>query len=528
MSNKTIRNYYLKLLTIYSVAPTFVLISLLTLFAFSFDRSVRLESLRATLAKDKETVEQVIKRFQSSTSMVANSSLTEVALKFGDFGGYRTVVIPWIGNDESIQGFVMFDSDGIPKVSWPSGLSRLSTVAELNKRAGFSVSENMYAMSYEVFDSESADKLGSISFVTSLKALGLSHMNVVADDTGKCESLDTIDFLFVCMKESQSYRWAFSLLMILMSGAGLLLILFFSISKLATFLIAPVNSLHQGLSRIKEGKHVTWNGMFDQDSAPIFRPIGEHSSEAAFRYHELKSKSEEKSKITELARQMAHDIRSPLSALKSIFQTSKQHFPEECRDLLEMTIRRIEDIAADVLKRGRQVANRSEELEVAEINSAIREIVNEKNIQFGGGKGPIVVSSLMHDPGYVFINSVAFKRALSNLIANAIEAVGEQGVVEVQTSTQESRIIIKIIDNGVGIPPHILSNLGKAPLTTSKDGLQTGNGIGVYQAHRLFFSAQGSIRFESLVGKGTTVTIDLPEADKSSLDLYLFRPQFDH
>src|SRR5262249_24085192 len=111
------------------------------------------------------------------------------------------------------------------------------------------------------------------------------------------------------------------------------------------------------------------------------------------------------------------------------------------------------------------------------------------------------------------------KRLMSNLINNSFEALQSDGIVEVEAvegigseaglSDSSQWLTIKIRDNGIGIPPHILSRLGRHFVTYGKEGTSSGSGIGVYSAQRWLESWGGNLKIESKFGAGATVTLQL-------------------
>lgn len=113
----------------------------------------------------------------------------------------------------------------------------------------------------------------------------------------------------------------------------------------------------------------------------------------------------------------------------------------------------------------------------------------------------------------VTVPQTELTQVLINLIANAAQAVtarpGEGGLITVTTEEPgEGQLSIAIRDNGVGMPPEVLSRLGTPFFTTREEG----TGLGVANCQRLIGAAGGRMRIESTVGVGTTVTIVVPVA----------------
>lgn len=109
------------------------------------------------------------------------------------------------------------------------------------------------------------------------------------------------------------------------------------------------------------------------------------------------------------------------------------------------------------------------------------------------------------------VSPTEFVQVLFNLIQNAWQALGEGGTsreVVINTQRRADFVDFQIIDGGVGIPPEILEKLG-TPFVSTKD---SGTGLGVAQCFRIVSKTGGSVKYESKLGHGTTVTVSLPIA----------------
>jgi len=237
------------------------------------------------------------------------------------------------------------------------------------------------------------------------------------------------------------------------------------------------------------------------------------------------------SALGSLATQVAHDIRSPLSALDVIAQSNSQ-MPEKKRVIIRCAIGRIRDIANNLIERNREIETilkrknvcipiqprskelREEQLPVQLLPSLIDPLITEKRIQHRSKIGVEIDEHLDASSYGLFaeIQPTEFKRVLSNLINNAVEALGDKGTVTVtltRSKSEEGQIEISVIDNGKGIPPEVLPHLGQRGETYGKDG---GSGLGLYHARTCAESWGGKLKIKSEVGKGTSVILYLPQA----------------
>jgi two-component system NtrC family sensor kinase len=113
---------------------------------------------------------------------------------------------------------------------------------------------------------------------------------------------------------------------------------------------------------------------------------------------------------------------------------------------------------------------------------------------------------------HVRMSSTELMQVLINVVSNGAQAVAARGVpngkVEIHAREQGGMLELQIQDNGVGMPPDVLSRAGTPFFTTRAEG----TGLGIAQCQRLVGTAGGRFLIESEQGKGTTVTIVLPTA----------------
>lgn len=194
----------------------------------------------------------------------------------------------------------------------------------------------------------------------------------------------------------------------------------------------------------------------------------------------------------EMALQVAHDIRSPLSALRIL--TNKMRGPSlDYRELLDGVVQRIESIANDLLQE-----NRCSEGFI-DIAQAAREVVDEKALEYTqdinlrGDKNGLIAQG----------DQNKFKRILSNLINNSIQARSQ--VINLTCDRNGELVLLTLSDDGEGIPKDILIQLGQRKVSTSVNG----NGIGLSSAFALVRSWDGDIDITSRLNRGTEVKLSL-------------------
>ncbi len=220
--------------------------------------------------------------------------------------------------------------------------------------------------------------------------------------------------------------------------------------------------------------------------------------------------------LADMAKQVTHDIRSPLTAL-DVAVADASSLPEEARILVRSATQRIKDISNNLLKKGQVLQSLEEPLienrSVQLLSSLVEVLVSEKRVQFRPRPGIEIEACLNAAYGiFANIDGAAFKRLLSNLINNSVESLDGKGKVEVCLTSKDEYACLTVTDNGRGIPDEILENIGKKGFSYGKSGIESGSGLGVYFAKLTVESWGGALKIDSKVGVGTTVTILLPQS----------------
>lgn len=234
-------------------------------------------------------------------------------------------------------------------------------------------------------------------------------------------------------------------------------------------------------------------------------------------YEFKEEKDRIKKKIGDIAVQVAHDIRSPLTALNVSLQHLPQ-IPEDQRIALRNASNRINDIANNLLEQYKAPEADSEKnskrLQVWLLAPLVDSIISEKRLQFEGR--PIELNIENSSEGFSAfskINAHDMKRLLSNLINNSAEAFSDKGGnITVLLDADSEHFFLKIKDNGSGIPKDKLEEVLKPGVSFKEKGM----GLGLPHAKQTIESWGGSLSLESVEGQGTTVSITLPRASAPS------------
>lgn len=260
---------------------------------------------------------------------------------------------------------------------------------------------------------------------------------------------------------------------------------------------------------------------FGNDAQLNFRELAEAQNQIAegIALRAKQSEMRVEAALGALAAQTAHDIRSPLAALDFIVRDLNQ-LPEEKRVLVRSAVTRINDIANNLLQHRRSGLGHTtfgDKLSGINLSSTcllttlIDSIVTEKRCQLRNSH-QIDIQHRWNSSAYgvfVSVNISDFKRVISNIITNGVEAIEGTGVVFIDSSLEAGKVNIIIQDNGKGMPAEVLQNAMSRPLTIGKEA---GNGLGLVHAKTSVESWNGKISIQSELGTGTRVSIVLPIA----------------
>ena len=217
------------------------------------------------------------------------------------------------------------------------------------------------------------------------------------------------------------------------------------------------------------------------------------------------TEAESARRVFRIAGQVAHDIRSPLAALRALV-ANLQVSPDE-KELASLAIERIDGIAKDVLSEYRLSGAKPTLLcpVIPVVESALREKVLECP------NGPSI--SLTHDlsKGYLArFDPKQFMRVISNLLNNAIEATNaNNGQIEIQLQDQNGFFRMLVSDRGRGIGVETLTAIREGGTTV---GNVNGHGLGLSHAISFVRAWGGTLEIESKPGKGTNVIVKLPNS----------------
>lgn len=227
-------------------------------------------------------------------------------------------------------------------------------------------------------------------------------------------------------------------------------------------------------------------------------------------------RSEVDSAIGTLVSQVAHDIRSPLAALK-VFQKHCLSIPENDRAILIAAIDRVEGIASNLLKSRSALKQKksplieNEQIKLQRIDCLLSLIVREKKIALEGLKSMELIVNIDESAAYVasYVHKSDFMRAISNLLNNAIDSIpaDKSGRIVVRLDIKDGRAEISISDNGTGLSKDKLNRFNQYQF--GETDKENGTGLGLSQVWQMVELHGGTLRFDNNKSTGCCVTIGL-------------------
>ena len=211
----------------------------------------------------------------------------------------------------------------------------------------------------------------------------------------------------------------------------------------------------------------------------------------------------------EMAKQVAHEIKNPLTPMRLTVQNFQRKFDPEDEKIhqkldeysktLIQQIDTMSSIASAFSNFAKMPAQKNETLNVVKIVKLALDIFNEDYIVFRSGADEIIAK----------FDRTQLIRVVTNLVKNGIQAIPDSQVprVVVNVYTQDNNVVIMVADNGTGVSEENLDKVFEPKFTTKTSGM----GLGLAMVKNIVETHQGTITFESEKDKGTTFKVAFPK-----------------
>jgi PAS domain S-box-containing protein len=255
--------------------------------------------------------------------------------------------------------------------------------------------------------------------------------------------------------------------------------------------------------------------------AKITRDITERR-EAQLRLEQMQQQLAESQKLDALGQLtggVAHDFNNLLMIISGSLHMLKKGMdddPKRARAVsaIETATQRGAALTNQLLTFARRQSVNPQAVDVCERINALREV-----LQTGVGSAITLQVDIDEHVWPALVDVAEFETALVNLVINARDAMAAGGTITVsahnETLREETRagdyVAVSVEDTGVGIAPDVLGKIFDPFFTTKPIG--KGTGLGLSQVHGFAHQAGGTVRVDSELGKGTTITMLLPRKD---------------
>jgi two-component system sporulation sensor kinase A len=232
----------------------------------------------------------------------------------------------------------------------------------------------------------------------------------------------------------------------------------------------------------------------------ILRDISE--SEKA---QELLQNSEKLSLVGQLAAGIAHEIRNPLTAVKGFISLLKSEGRSKplYYDVITSEMNRIEEILNEMLVLAKPQSVRFVPRDIRVLLAHVTTLIETQAIM----NSIEIVTEYECGIPYIDCDENQLKQVFINFLKNALEAMPYEGQIRIQAGKKgPEHVVVRVIDQGCGIPKEKLARIGQPFFTTKEKG----TGLGMMVSYKIIENHGGTVEISSIEGTGTTIEITLP------------------
>ncbi|MBI3766396.1 MAG: HAMP domain-containing protein [Ignavibacteriales bacterium] len=216
----------------------------------------------------------------------------------------------------------------------------------------------------------------------------------------------------------------------------------------------------------------------------------------------------------EMAKQVAHEIKNPLTPIKLSVQHLRQAYHDRAKNFDSLLQQVSETILAQIDALSRIASEFSHFARLPErflVEANVNDVLLEAKNLFQQHAQVQFVEKYANLQPLVIVDRDELRRAFINVIRNAIQAMEERGTITLQTLIDEDAVQIVVLDTGPGIPEEMQEHLFEPNFSTKTDGM----GLGLAIVKKIITDLGGTITIEAGERGGTLVRMHLPIAKGS-------------
>tara|TARA_R110000868_G_scaffold240846_2_gene495411 strand:- start:1848 stop:3308 length:1461 start_codon:yes stop_codon:yes gene_type:complete len=388
----------------------------------------------------------------------------------------------------------LYDLEGGLLISSKAGLQKENIAECLNPEILNALSNTAQHRYVDLLKENGQTFQSSFTYITDNKSKSIAILNIPYLENDDFLSKELNEFL-----ERISYAYLFVLLMAI--GIAFLL------SKYITKSLKTISDKIKMTRLEKRNEKI----VIDDTSEEIYTLVNSYNSmideleESAVQL----AKSEREQAWREMAKQVAHEIKNPLTPMRLTVQNFQRKFDpmdenihskvDEYSKTLIQQIDTMSSIASAFSNFAKMPAQQNETLNVVKIVKLALDIFNEDYIFFSAEKDEIIAK----------FDRTQLIRVVTNLVKNGIQAMPENQIpkIVINVGTNNGDVVITVADNGSGVLEENKTKVFEPKFTTKTSGM----GLGLAMVRNIVETYKGSITFESQKDKGTTFRVTFPK-----------------
>ncbi len=344
-------------------------------------------------------------------------------------------------------------------------------------------------------NSAAGDKYqASFTYLTDSKFKPIGILNLPYHEDNSFNDMELKEFLI-------RLGWVYFLMLLIAIGLA------YFVSKYITRSLQTVSEMMHNTDLTKINKKI----FIEDPSSEIGKLVDSYNAmideleESAVKL----ARSEREQAWREMAKQVAHEIKNPLTPMRLSVQSFERKFDPNDPDIatkvaeysktLIQQIDTMSNIASAFSNFAEMPAQQNETLNVGKIVKLALDIFTEEYIHFVSDEDEIVAK----------LDRTQLIRVVTNLVKNAIQAVPdvESPRILVSVTSENDFVLITVADNGIGIEDEFKDKVFEPKFTTKSSGM----GLGLGMVKNIVETYKGSIDFNSQPGKGTVFTVRFPK-----------------